>query len=418
MLDRKEIVAAGGRGGSGAVSFLREKFHPNGGPDGGDGGSGGVVVCRAAANVRTLAHLESVRRVAGAPGAPGRSNRCSGASGKRGTVQVPVGTVVWEIEDGERRFLTELTFDGAEAVIAYGGKGGFGNVHFAASWNRTPRIALSGEPGEERAIELEVKSLADVALVGAPNAGKSTLLGAVSRASPKIGDYPFTTIDPNFGVVRVWDRRLVVLDAPGLIEGASEGKGLGLEFLRHCERALALAHLVDGAADDLAAEHRRVRREIEAYGNGLAEKPVVVAVTKMDLPEARRRYEEQRKRLAASSGAPVMAVSAATGEGVAALLERLAALAPEPKSEPLRPPQVPRKPKPARGPFVQRVGREFIVSCPLAERMFDATDVANWRGRTQVHAELVRMGVIDALERAGAGMGDPVYVGRHEMVWH
>ena len=418
MLDRKEIAAAGGRGGSGAVSFLREKFHPNGGPDGGDGGSGGVVVCRAAANVRTLAHLEGVRRVAGAPGSPGRSNRRSGASGKRGTVQVPVGTVVWEIEDGERRFLTELTFDGAEAVIVYGGKGGFGNVHFAASWNRAPRIALSGEPGEERAIELEVKSLADVALVGAPNAGKSTLLGAVSRASPKIGDYPFTTIDPNFGVARVWDRRIVVLDAPGLIEGASEGKGLGLEFLRHCERARALAHLVDGAADDLAAEHRRARREIEAYGNGLAEKSVIVVATKMVLPEARRRYEEQRKRLAASSDAPVMAVSAATGEGVAALLERLAALAPEPKSEPLRPPQVPRKPKPARGPIVQRVGREFIVSCPLAERMFDATDVANWRGRTQVHVELVRMGVIDALERAGARMDDPVYVGRHEMVWH
>lgn len=418
MLDRKEIVVTGGRGGNGSVSFLREKFHPNGGPDGGDGGSGGVVACRAVASVRTLGHLESVRRVDGAPGRPGRGNRRIGANGRREVVHVPVGTVVWEIEDGQRRFLTELTLHGAEAVIAYGGEGGLGNVRFAASWNRAPRIALGGESGEERAIELEVKSLADVALVGAPNAGKSTLLGAVSRASPKIGDYPFTTIDPNFGVAQVGDRQVVVLDAPGLIEGASVGKGLGLEFLRHCERARALAHLVDGAADDLAAEHRKVRGEIEAYGNGLEEKPAVIVVTKMDLPEAKRRYGEQRKRLAASSGAPITAVSSATGEGIAGLMDRLAALAPAPVGEAQPPPTVPRKPKPPAGPIVRREGGEFIVSCPLAERMFDGTDVANWRGRTQVHTQLVRMGVIDELERAGAGMGDAVYVGRHEMVWH
>ena len=418
MLDRKELIVTGGRGGTGVVSFLREKFHPNGGPDGGDGGSGGPVVCRASAGVRTLGHLEGVRRVDGAPGKPGRGKRRIGANGRREVAHVPVGTVVWEVEDGERRFLTELTFDGAEVVVAYGGEGGAGNVHFAASWNRAPRLAVAGEQGEERAIELEVKSLADVALVGAPNAGKSTLLGAISRATPKIGDYPFTTIDPNFGVAQAGDRRLVVLDAPGLIAGASEGKGLGLEFLRHCERAYLLAHLVDGAAEDLAAEHRRVRREIEAYGNGLAEKPTLVVVTKMDLPEARRRYGEQRKRLAASSGAPVTAVSAATGEGVASLLERLASLAPASESAAQVPPPVPRKPKPPRGPIVRRDGREFIVSCPLAERMFDATDVTNWRGRTQMHTQLVRMGVIDALEQAGAGIGDAVYVGRHEMVWH
>ena len=399
------------------MSFLREKFRPRGGPDGGNGGLGGDVALIAAANIRTLGHLEGARRIAAPPGQPGRSKQRIGANGRREAVRVPVGTVAWEIEQGERRFLTELTSDGDEVVIAYGGEGGLGNAHFAGPANQSPRIALGGEPGEEREIKLEVKLLADVALVGAPNVGKSTLLSVVSRAKPKIADYPFTTLEPNFGVARVGDRDLVFLDVPGLIEDASAGKGLGLEFLRHCERASVFAHLVDGMAEDLAAERVSVRREIEAYGAGLAGKPEVVVVTKMDLPEARERFRLQRKRLADAAGAPVTAISAATGEGIADLAARLAGLVPlaEPATRP--PPTVPRKPKPPEGPIVRREGEAFIVSCPLAERMFEASDVTHWSGRMQMHRQLTRLGVIEALERAGADEGDSALIGRHEMVW-
>ncbi len=417
MFDKKRMTIAGGRGGNGAVSFLREKFRPRGGPDGGDGGSGGDIALIAAANIRTLGHLEGARRIAAAPGQPGRSKQRAGANGRREAVRVPVGTVAWEIEQDERRFRAELTSDGDEAVVAYGGEGGLGNAHFAGPSNQSPRIALGGEPGEEREIELEVKLLADVALVGAPNAGKSTLLSVVSRAKPKIADYPFTTLEPNFGVARIGDRDLVFLDVPGLIEDASAGKGLGLEFLRHCERASVFAHLVDGMAEDLAAERRNVRREIEAYGAGLAEKPEIVVVTKMDLPEARERFRLQRKRLAEAADAPVTAISAATGEGIADLTARLAGLVPLAEPAAHSPPAVPRKPKPPEGPIVRREGEAFIVSCPLAERMFEASDVTHWSGRMQMHRQLTRLGVIEALERAGAGEGDSVFVGRHEMVW-
>ena len=397
--------------------MLREKFRPRGGPDGGDGGAGGNVALRAAANIRTLGHLEGMRRIAAASGQPGRSKQRIGANGKREIVRVPVGTVAWEVEQGERRFLTELTADGAEVVVAYGGEGGLGNMHFAGPANQSPRIALGGAPGEEREIEVEVKLLADVALVGAPNAGKSTLLSVVSRAKPKIADYPFTTLEPNFGVARVGDRDLVVLDVPGMIEGASEGKGLGLEFLRHCERAAALAHLVDGMAEDLAAERGSVRQEIEAYGAGLAEKPEIVVVTKMDVPEARERLRLQRKRLADAARAPVVGISAATGEGVVELIARLASLVPIAEADAQPPPVVPRKPRPPEGPVVRREGEAFVVSCPLAERMFEASDVTHWSGRMQMHRQLTRLGVIEALEQAGAGVGDTVYIGRHEMVW-
>lgn len=417
MLDKKRLTIAGGRGGNGAVSLLREKFRPRGGPDGGDGGAGGDVALRAAANIRTLGHLEGMRRIAAVPGQPGRSKQRIGANGKREVIRVPVGTVAWEVEQGERRFLTELTADGDAVVVAYGGEGGLGNTHFAGPANQSPRIALGGAPGEEREVELEVKLLADIALVGAPNAGKSTLLSVVSRAKPKIADYPFTTLEPNFGVARVGDRDLVVLDVPGMIEGASEGRGLGLEFLRHCERAAALAHLLDGMADDLAAERGSVRQEMEAYGAGLAEKPEIVVVTKMDVPEARERFRLQRKRLADAARATVVGISAATGEGVVELIGRLASLVPAAKPAAQPPPVVPRKPKPPEGPDVQREGEAFVVSCPLAERMFEASDVTHWSGRMQMHRQLTRLGVIEALEQAGAGVGDTVYVGRHEMVW-
>lgn len=399
------------------MSFLREKFRPRGGPDGGDGGDGGEVVCRAVANVRTLGHLEGVNRIVGDAGAPGRGKQRMGRKGKRTLVDVPVGTVVWEVSVDGEQFLTELTADGAQVTVVYGGQGGVGNVHFASSTNQEPLIALGGEPGEERDIELEVKLFADVALLGAPNAGKSTLLSVISRAKPKIADYPFTTLEPGFGVASAGERVLVTLDVPGLIAGAHEGRGLGLEFLRHCERARAFMHLVDGMAENLTAEYRMVREEVAAYGAGLTEKPCLVVVTKMDIPEAGERYARQKAALAEAAGSAPVAIAAVTGEGVRELMRKVASLVPPDAEEVADVLPVPRMERPGSKPIVCRDEAGFAVSCALAERMLDVVDLGNWRARLQFHRELNRLGVIEALERAGVAPGDTVRIGEFEMEW-
>ncbi len=400
------------------MSFLREKFRPRGGPDGGDGGDGGPVVCRALSNVRTLGHLEGVSRIVGEPGVPGRGKERMGRKGKGTIIDVPLGTVVWEVSADERVFLTELTSDRSQAVVAHGGQGGWGNVRFASSTNQEPLIALGGELGEEREIELEVKLLADVALLGAPNAGKSTLLSVISRAQPKIADYPFTTLEPGFGVVSDGERVIVALDVPGLIPGAHEGRGLGLEFLRHCERARAFVHLVDGMAEDLLAEFQTVRGELIAYGGGLEDKPYIVAVTKMDIPEARERFAAQCAGLSAATASSPVAIAAATGEGVREVVRRVAALLPaetEAREDvPLAPPRLER---PSAKPTVRRDEEGYTVACAVAERMLDVVDLGNWRARLQFHRELNRLGVIEALEREGVAPGDTVRIGDFEMEW-
>ena len=331
-------------------------------------------------------------------------------------MEVPVGTVVWERREDGRMFLLELTAAGEEAAVAYGGAGGLGNVHFASSTNQEPLVALGGEPGEVRAVELEVKLLGDAALIGAPNAGKSTLLSVVSRAKPKVADYPFTTLEPGFGVAQVGERTLVMLDVPGLIEGAHEGRGLGLEFLRHCERAQVLIHLVDGLASDLVGEYRMIRSEVTSYGAGLAEKPFVVAVTKMDVPEARERYGQQRQALAAAAGEAPLAIAAVTGEGVQELMRRVAMRVPQEIEERKERPVVPRMERP-KGVSVAGEAGEFAVRCAVAERMLEVVDLGNWRARLQFHRELGRLGVIEALEQAGVAPGDTVRIGAVELEW-
>ncbi|MCY4581983.1 MAG: GTPase ObgE [Chloroflexi bacterium] len=416
MLDKKKLTVVAGNGGNGAVSFLREKFRPRGGPDGGDGGEGGSVMCRAAANVRTLGHLDGVRRIVGTDGAAGRGNKRVGRRGRPTIVEVPVGTVVWDVSGVEREFLTELTVDGMLSTVVYGGSGGVGNVRFATSTNQEPLIALGGEVGEAREIELEVKLLADVALVGAPNAGKSTLLSVVSRARPKIADYPFTTLEPGFGVAHIGERALVLLDVPGLIEGAHDGRGLGLEFLRHCERARVFVHLVDGLAEDLVAEYVTIREEVESYGGGLAGKPCVVAVTKMDVPEARDRYEDQQRELTSVAGSSTVAIAAVTGKGVQELMQRVATLVPADTEEEREAPEVSRMQR-SKAVSVSRQDDGFAVHCALAERMLDVVNLGNWRARLQFHGELNRLGVIAALEREGVAPGDTVRIGDFEMEW-
>ena len=280
FLDEAKVYVQSGAGGNGCVSFRREKFIEFGGPNGGDGGRGGDVVVEAVDGLNTLIDYRYRQHFKAARGGNGMGKDRHGAGGKDVVLKVPLGTQVYE-EDGET-LLADLTKRGDRTVILEGGNGGFGNTHFKSSTNRAPRRANPGEPAQELTIRLRLKLIADAGLVGLPNAGKSTLLAAVSAAKPKIADYPFTTLYPQLGVVRVDDREFVLADLPGLIEGAHEGTGLGDRFLGHTERCNVLLHLVDGTQDDVAAAYRTIRAELEAYGHGLAGKPEIVALSKAD----------------------------------------------------------------------------------------------------------------------------------------
>ncbi len=417
MFDTVELVITAGKGGDGRISFLQEYARPNGGPDGGDGGHGGSVVLVVDPDLRALDHLVRVPRIEATPGMPGGPNRRTGGGGKDKVVKVPVGTVVWDIGPAEPKMLADLVGPGWSVVVAVGGEPGRGNVRFVGPTNQEPLLAEGGADGEEVLARLEVKLLADVAIVGAPNAGKSTLLSQISRARPKVADYPFTTIEPMLGVVERYGRSLVVLDVPGLIEGAHVGKGLGLEFLRHAERVRVLVHLVNGTADDLAAEYMRVADELAAYPGDLAEKPREVAVTKVDIPEVRERLAQQAGALAEVAGVDPLALSPATGEGVERLLERLIALvpvteAPEPRRIE-RPVEPPRR-SPAR---VHMEGAAFVVEQRDVERLAALANLDEWSTRMQFHRQLDRHGVLRALERAGVASGDTVRIGKAELEW-
>jgi GTP-binding protein len=331
FVDEVDIHVAAGHGGAGALSFRREKFVPRGGPDGGDGGHGGSVYMVASANLNTLLNFRFQKNFEAGRGAHGEGSRRTGRSGADIELKVPVGTVVYErTPDGELVQLADLTTAGVPVLIAKGGNGGWGNAQFASSTNRAPRHAQPGLPGEERDLRLHLKLLADVGLVGYPNAGKSTLISRISAAKPKIADYPFTTLTPNLGVVSLsGDRTFVVADVPGLIEGAHTGHGLGHRFLSHLERTKVLVHLVDmssASGRDPVEDFDVITRELalfpgrDASGERLADKPLLVAANKMDAldePERLTRLEQHLQ----SAGIPLYPVSAATGQGLDALLE-------------------------------------------------------------------------------------------------
>ena len=317
FLDQAKIHVQSGAGGSGCVSFRRAKNEPRGGPDGGDGGDGGSVFAEAVEGLNTLIDFRFRQHVKAGRGEHGQGACRAGSRGEDVVLPVPVGTEIFA-EPGEAP-IADLTEAGARALLARGGAGGRGNAQFKSSTNRAPRRADAGGEGEEYWIKLHLKLLADVGLVGLPNAGKSTLLAAVSRARPKIADYPFTTLVPHLGVAAVGDEELVLADIPGLIEGAHGGAGLGDRFLGHIERCGVLIHLVDGTQEDVAQAYRTVRTELEAYGHGLAAKPELVCLNKVDALT-----EDQRVRqsdcLAAASGAAVHLLSGVAGEGVRELL--------------------------------------------------------------------------------------------------
>jgi len=323
FLDQAKVFIRSGDGGAGAVSFRREKFIEFGGPDGGDGGRGGDVIVDCVAGLNTLIDYRYQQHFKAGTGVHGMGRNRAGGRGADTVLKVPVGTQVFD-EDGET-LLADLTEVGQRIVLAKGGNGGFGNLHFTTSVNRAPRRANPGLPGEERWIWLRLKLIADAGLVGLPNAGKSTFLAATTAAKPKIADYPFTTLHPGLGVVRVDGREFVLADIPGLIEGAHEGHGLGDRFLGHVERCRVLLHLVDATGEHAGRDYKTVRTEIEAYGNGLDDKPEIVALSKADAvdPES---LKKQMQRLKRAAGRAPLTLSSAAGRGVPEVLRALLAV--------------------------------------------------------------------------------------------
>lgn len=321
FLDQAKIYVRSGDGGGGSVSFRREKFIEYGGPDGGDGGRGGDVVIRAVEGLNTLIDYRFQQHHRAKTGGHGMGKQRNGAGAEPLILKVPPGTQV--LDEDKETLLADLTDVGMEVVIARGGNGGWGNMHFKGPVNQAPRHANPGQPGEERWIWLRLKLIADAGLVGLPNAGKSTFLAAVSAATPKVADYPFTTLHPNLGVVSLGaDTRFVLADIPGLIEGAAEGAGLGTRFLGHIERCGALLHLVDGTQEDVVDAWRTVRGELEAYGEGLDEKTEILVLNKVDaLSDDERRARQSA--LSVAAGRPVLAISGVSGEGVRAALGQL-----------------------------------------------------------------------------------------------
>lgn len=324
LIDTAVINVKAGRGGDGCVSFRREKYIPKGGPDGGDGGDGGDVYLLAAAGVETLLDFSGRLNWEAGEGKPGQGSQCAGKDGADLEIKLPPGTLVYDAANGQ--LLVDLDVAGKQYCIAQGGKGGRGNEHFKTSTHQVPREAEPGRPGAERRLRLELKLIADVGLIGKPNAGKSTLLSCLSRARPKIADYPFTTLEPQLGIAELpGARRMVLADIPGLIAGAHQGAGLGIQFLRHVERTHLLVHLIEvepSDGSDPVENYRLVRRELEAYAPALAAKREIVVVTKMDLLASEADRAAAMELLQTALGKPLLSISAATGWGLPAVLQQ------------------------------------------------------------------------------------------------
>ncbi len=414
--DEAIIHVRAGDGGNGCVAFRREKYVPFGGPAGGDGGRGGNVILYVDPGLNTLHRFARQRHFRAARGQHGRGKDQHGAAGADMRVPVPPGTLV---RDESGRVLADLTEPGQEVVVARGGRGGRGNARFTTATNQAPRIAENGEPGEERTLYLELKLLADVGLVGKPNAGKSTLLAAVTAARPKIAAYPFTTLQPHLGVVVLDDHtEFVLADLPGLIEGASEGKGLGHEFLRHVERTRLLIHLLDGTGPDPLADLDDINEELTAFGHGLGERLQLIAFNKMDLDQARTRWPQVQASLR-ERGLRAFAISGVTREGVRELLWAAARLLAElpADSGPAREIPVFRLEDDERVFTVEREGNGWRVRGRRVERLAAMTPFQLDEALHRFHRALEAMGVMDSLREAGVRPGDTVFIGEAELVW-
>lgn len=417
FIDEARILAISGRGGDGIVHFRREKYVPRGGPDGGDGGRGGDVVLEVVPTLNTLSAFRQRRRFRAEDGARGGTSNKTGRDGKPAVIAVPPGCLVWDEASGD--LLGDMVEPGQRLVVCRGGRGGRGNARFATARDQAPRRAERGEPGQARWLRLELRVLADVGIVGVPNAGKSTLLAALTNARPKIADYPFTTLAPNLGVADLGDgRTLVLADIPGLIEGAHQGAGLGAAFLRHIQRTRALIHLVDGMSADPLADFSLVNAELALFDPGLKERPQVVAVNKIDLPEVQKRWPALQARFR-QRGHSALAVSALERTGVHDLL-LAAARAVEGAPAPARPEAIPvHRLEPDATAFEIRRDPDGVWRV-LGKGIERAADMTYWEYDEAVrHFQrlLVRLGVEEALRQAGARSGDTVRIGEHELEW-
>jgi GTP-binding protein len=421
FVDEAVIQVKAGNGGNGCVAFRREKFVPRGGPAGGDGGRGGHVILLADPSVKTLVDLHLQRTYKAENGQHGQGSNKHGADGKDLVIRVPVGTVVYDAETGE--LIADLVKAGQRVVVARGGRGGWGNAAFATPTRQTPVFAELGEPGEERTLRLELKLLADVGIIGYPNVGKSTLISRISAARPKIADYPFTTLVPNLGTVRVDNFSFVVADLPGLIEGAHKGVGLGHQFLRHAERTSLLLHMVDIAAvegRDPICDFETINEELRLYSHELAKKPQIVVANKMDLPNAHENLQRclpyWRQR-----GYEVFAISALTGEGIEPLVYRMAELVkamqptaplPEASEEVIVAP-----PKRTEAPLTieQRDEETWLVQGGEVERLTRLINASHPQALAEIKERLLRHGIWKAIRKAGAKAGDRIIVNGLEL---
>ncbi len=414
FFDEAKIHVKAGDGGSGCVSFRREKYVPLGGPNGGNGGKGGDVHLVADPHLNTLINFKKHGHFKAQRGGHGRGKNQTGKQGEDLTIAVPPGTVAYDAETGQ--LLADLVQPGQQALVAPGGRGGRGNAAFATSTNQAPRLAEKGEPGQERWLRLELKLIADVGIIGVPNAGKSTLLAAVSAARPKIAEYPFTTLEPNLGVVTVGGRDFVLADIPGLIEGAHAGAGLGHQFLRHVERTRLLIHLLDGASVDPRGDFEKINEELALFDPQLARKPQVVVLNKMDLPQTRELWPRIGREIK-ELGLEAVSISAVTGQGVPALLQRVVDLLDSlPREEPVEEAKVFRLEE--KEPF--RIAREEDGWRVWGTKIERVVAMTNWEYEEAVmrfQRILEAMGISAALEEAGIEVGDTVRIGDIELEW-
>ena len=421
FLDEVRIVVRAGAGGDGAATMRREAHVPRGGPDGGDGGRGGSVYLRVDAGQTTLRDFRYKSHFSATPGGSGERQKRHGKAGDDLYLVVPPGTAVIDEETGG--LIADLVAVGQTAMVGRGGRGGLGNVHFATSTHQAPKHAQRGEPGEEKTLRLELRLIADVGLVGLPNAGKSTLLAALTSATPKIAAYPFTTLEPNLGVLDMGiedGRRPTIADVPGLIEGASDGAGLGHAFLRHVERTRVLLHIVDGAARDATWDHDVIRDELEAHDPALLAKPILIVFNKMDLPAAREAWPDF-EAIQRQAGRGVVAISADTGEGLDELRAAVGDLLPD-AAELAEPPDpagvvVHRLEAAGDGFTVEKDEEGYIVRGKRIERIAVQTNFDNEESAERFQRELLKLGVDAALRRAGVRPGDDVRIGNVSLTW-
>lgn len=415
FIDKVTVMAMAGAGGDGKLSFRHEKFISKGGPDGGDGGHGGDVILRASRNQNTLAAFRYQKELKADDGQSGGKSKKHGRSGKDLIVEVPVGTVA---TDPEGETLADLTQDGETAIIARGGQGGFGNAHFISSKRQAPNFAEKGEPGDAIELQLELKMIADIGLVGLPNAGKSTLLSKLSNARPEIADYPFTTLRPNLGVVDI-DKETTVLmaDIPGLIEGAAEGKGLGHDFLRHVERTAVILHLIDAYNEDVAAVYKTIRDELKAYKADLADRPEIIALTKVEgLDEEIIDDLAAQLKKVAPKGSQIFAISSQSGYGLKPMLYAIKNTVAEERAKEVEVVEDSSIPvltltDTSDAFTVSKDDSGFVITGPRIEKFARRTDFASEQGVQRLRDIMRRSGIMHELTRQGIEAGQTVRIG-------